>query len=88
MRVVVIGAGEVGYNIADTLSGEGNDIIIIDREGERLKVVSDSLDVETILGSGSSPRILTKAKLEQSEMVVAVTNSDETNIVDCLIAST
>lgn len=87
MRVVVIGAGEVGYNIADTLSKEGNDVIIIDREEERLKVVSDNLDVETIHGSGSSPRILKKAKLEQAEMVVAVTDSDETNIVACLIAS-
>jgi trk system potassium uptake protein TrkA len=88
MRVVVIGAGEVGYNIADTLSKEGNDIIIIDKEEERLKIVSDNLDVETVLGSGSSPRILQEAKLDQSEMVVAVTDSDETNIVACLIAST
>ena len=88
MRVIVIGAGEVGYNIADTLSKEGNDIIIIDRKEERLKIVSDNLDVETVLGSGSSPRILHKAKLDQSEMVVAVTDSDETNIVACLIAST
>jgi len=87
MRLVVIGAGEVGYNIADTLSKEGNDIIIIDRDEERLKVVSDNLDVETILGSGSSPRILKKAKMDQSEIVVAVTDSDETNIVACLIAS-
>lgn len=88
MRVVVIGAGEVGYNIADTLSKEGNDVIVIDREEERLKIVSDNLDVEAILGSGSSPRILKKAKLDQSEMVVAVTDSDETNIVACLLAST
>lgn len=88
MRVVVIGAGEVGYNIADILSKEGNDIIIIDKNDERLKYVSENLDVQTIVGSGSSPEILKKARLEQSEMVVAVTDSDETNIVACLIAST
>jgi len=88
MRVVVIGAGEVGYNIADILSKEGNDLIIIDKNEERLKYVSENLDVQTIVGSGSSPQILKKAKLEQSEMVVAVTDSDETNIVACLLAST
>jgi len=87
MRVVVVGAGEVGFNIADTLSREGNDVIVIDRDEERLKVLSDTLDVETILGSGSSPRVLKKARLEQSEMILAVTDSDETNIVACLIAS-
>jgi len=87
MRVIVIGAGEVGYNIADILSKEGNDIIIIDKDEERLKRVSENLDVETIVGSGSSPQVLKKAKLSQAEMVVAVTDSDETNIVACLLAS-
>lgn len=88
MRVIVIGAGEVGFNIADILSKEGHDLIIIDKNEERLKSVSENLDVQTIVGSGSSPQILKKAKLDQSEMVVAVTDSDETNIVACLLAST
>ncbi len=88
MKAIVIGAGEVGYNIADILSKEGNDIILIDKDESRLKTISEDLDVQTILGSGSSPRILKKAKLEQAEMVVAVTDSDETNIVACLLAST
>ena len=87
MRVVVIGAGEVGYNIADILSNEGIDVVIIDKSGERLKEVSGNLDVQTIQGSGSSPEILRKAKLDQSDMVVAVTDSDETNMVACLLAS-
>lgn len=87
MRVIVIGAGEVGYNIADILSKEGHDIIVIDKNEGRLKSVSDNLDVQTIVGSGSSPQVLKKAKLNQAEMVVAVTDSDETNIVACLLAS-
>ena len=87
MRVIVIGAGEVGYNISDILSKEGNDIIIIDKDEERLKAVSENLDVQTIVGSGSSPQVLKKAKLSQAEMIVAVTDSDETNIVACLLAS-
>jgi trk system potassium uptake protein TrkA len=88
MRVIVIGAGEVGFNIADILSKEGHDLIIIDKDEERLKSVSENLDVQTIVGTGSSPQILKKAKLDQSDMVVAVTDSDETNIVACLLAST
>ncbi len=87
MRVIVIGAGEVGYNIADILSKEGSDVIIIDKSEERLKAVSENLDVQTIQGSGSSPEILRKAKLDQSDMVVAVTDSDDTNMVACLLAS-
>jgi len=87
MRVIVIGAGEVGYNIADILSKEGNDVVLIDKSEERLRTVSENLDVQTVQGSGSSPQILKSAKLDQSDMVVAVTDSDETNIVACLLAS-
>ncbi len=87
MRVIVIGAGEVGYNISDILSKEGNDIVVIDKDEERLRNVSENLDVQTIVGSGSSPHVLKKAKLSKAEMVVAVTDSDETNIVACLLAS-
>ena len=87
MRVIVVGAGEVGYNIADILSKEGNDIVIIDTNDQRLKDIAENLDVQTITGSGSSPQVLKEAKLSQAEMVVAVTDSDETNIVACLLAS-
>ncbi len=87
MRIIVIGAGEVGYNISDILSREGNDVVIIDRNEERLKEVAENIDVQTLQGSGSSPDILKKARLDQSDMIVAVTDSDETNIVACLLAA-
>ena len=87
MRAIVVGAGEVGYNIADILSKEGNDIVIIDTNDARLKDIAENLDVQTITGSGSSPQVLKEAKLSQAEMLVAVTDSDETNIVACLLAS-
>jgi trk system potassium uptake protein TrkA len=87
MRIVIIGAGEVGYNIADILSKEGNDVVIIDRNEEQLKMVSENLDVQAIPGSGSSPHVLKKADLDRSDMVVAVTDSDETNMVACLLAA-
>ncbi len=88
MRIVIIGAGEVGFHIADVLSKEGNDVIVIDRNEEHLKNISDSLDVQTILGSGSSPEIMHRARIDHADLLVAVTDSDETNMISCLLAST
>jgi trk system potassium uptake protein len=88
MKVIVIGAGEVGYHIADSLSREGIDAVVIDRSEERLREVSEMLDVQTVLGSGSSPEVLKRAGMAQAEMVIAVTDSDETNMIACLLAST
>lgn len=88
MKIIIIGAGEVGYQIADSLSREGSDIVVIDRNEERLHEISEALDVQTVLGSGSSPEILKRAGMAQAEMVIAVTNSDEANMIACLLAST
>lgn len=88
MKVIIIGAGEVGYHIADSLSREGIDTVVIDRNEERLLEISDTLDVQTILGSGSSPDVLKRADIGNADMVVAVTDSDETNMIACLLAST
>jgi len=88
VRIIIIGAGEVGYNIADILSKEGNDVVIIDKNEGQLKTVSENLDVQVILGSGSSPHILREAGLDRSDMIVAVTDSDETNMIACLLAAT
>lgn len=88
MRIIIIGAGEVGYNIADILSKEGNDVVIIDKNEEQLRMVSENLDVQAILGSGSSPHILKEAGLDRSDMIVAVTDSDEINMIACMLAAT
>ncbi|HQM91341.1 MAG TPA: NAD-binding protein [Syntrophales bacterium] len=88
MKVIIIGAGEVGYHIADILSKEKQDVILVDRDEERLKELAETLDVMTLHGSGSSPEILKKAGLGEADMVIAVTDSDETNMVACLLAST
>jgi len=88
MKVIIIGAGEVGYHIADSLSREGIDTVLVDINEERLREVSESLDIRTILGSGSSPEVLKRAGMDQADMVVAVTDSDETNMISCLLAST
>jgi trk system potassium uptake protein TrkA len=88
VRIIIIGAGEVGYNIADILSKEGNDVVIIDKNEEQLRMVSENLDVQAILGSGSSPHILKEAGLDRSDMIVAVTDSDEINMIACMLAAT
>lgn len=88
MKVIIIGAGEVGYHIADILSREGVDTVVIDKNEERLHEISESLDIQTIVGSGSSPEVLRHAGMDSADMVVAVTDSDETNMIACLLAST
>jgi len=88
MKVIVIGAGEVGYHIADILTREGIDTVVIDRNEERLREISETLDVQTFVGSGSSPEVLKNAGMAQADMVVAVTDSDEANMIACLLAST
>ncbi len=88
MKVIIIGAGEVGYHIADVLSHEGIDTVVIDRDEERLREIAETLDVQTVVGSGSSPEVLKRAEITNADMVVAVTDSDETNMIACLLAST
>jgi len=88
MKVIIIGAGEVGYHIADILSREMVDIVIIDKNEKRLHEISEDLDIQTLVGSGSSPEVLRRADIANADMVVAVTDSDETNMIACLLAST
>jgi len=87
MKVIIVGAGEVGYNIADVLSKEGHDVTMIDQNESKLQEVAEKIDVLTVHGSGSSPQILRKAGLDAADMIIAVTNSDDTNMVACLLAS-
>ncbi len=88
MKVIIIGAGEVGYHIADVLSHEGIDTVVIDKDEERLRDIAETLDIQTVVGSGSSPEVLKRAEIVNADMVVAVTDSDETNMIACLLAST
>lgn len=87
MRIIVIGAGVVGYTIAERLSSEGQDVVVIERDERRVKEVKETLDVKAIEGNGSSPRVLKEAGIEQADMVIAVTDSDEVNMIACLIAN-
>src|SRR5262247_3903435 len=86
MRIIVIGAGEVGYHIAERLSHEAHDIVVIERSPEVARRVQEGLRLPTIEGDGSSPRALEQAGVRDAAMVIAVADVDEVNIVACAIA--
>lgn len=85
-RIVIVGAGEVGFHISRRLAEEGKRVLVIDLDRERLSAVGEELDVQTLQGSGTTPSVLRKAEVENAAMFLAVTDSDETNIVSCLFA--
>lgn len=85
MRVIIVGAGEVGYQIAKFLTYEGVEVVIIDRDGDKLRRISDELDIATIEAEGSDPTAFKEAGAERADLLLAVTNSDETNMIACLL---
>ena len=87
MKVIIVGAGEVGFHIASHLALENKDVVVIDRNPEATHRIADHLDVQIVSGSGSSPVVLEEAGIQQAEIILAVTNSDETNLVACLVAN-
>jgi trk system potassium uptake protein TrkA len=86
MRIIILGGGQVGGTLAEHLAGEENDITIVDTNSGRLRELQDRLDVRTLNGSGSHPQVLAKAGAEDADMLVAVTNSDEINMIACQVA--
>jgi trk system potassium uptake protein TrkA len=86
MRVVVLGAGEVGFHLAERLSRENQDVVIIESDPERADFASQQLDVLTVVGNGASLSILEKARVKDARMLLAVTSSDEVNLIACLAA--
>lgn len=85
MKVIIIGAGKVGYSIASLLSGEDHDVVVIEQSQERQEILEDNLDVQVICGSGSSTSVLEAAGVRNADMLLAVTEFDELNMVSCLL---
>ena len=85
MKTIICGAGDVGYSIADKLSKEDFEVTVIDESNERLSKISESLDVKTINGNPSLPSVLQNAGAKGCEILIAVTKSDEINMVTCQI---
>ena len=86
MKAVIVGAGEVGFHIASRLAIENRDVLVVDIDSKALRRVSDHIDVKTVHGSGSSPVALEEAGLTEADIILALTNSDEINLVACLVA--
>ncbi len=88
MKIIILGAGQVGGTLAEHLASESNDITVVDTDSERLRSLGDRLDIRTIQGIGSYPTILRQAGADDADMLVAVTSSDETNMMACQVAYT
>jgi len=86
LKIIIVGAGEVGFHIANRLAHENKDVVVVDINQAAIRRVSDHMDVQTVIGSGSSPVVLEEAGLKNAEILLAVTDSDETNLVACLAA--
>ena len=87
MKILIIGAGAVGFSIAKQLSAEGHDISVVDVNPKLIRKISEKLDVSVITGNATSPSVLESAGVQEAHMVLAVTTSDEVNIVACILAS-
>lgn len=86
MKIIIIGAGEIGYDLASVLSKEKHDVIVLDREKESLSKASETLDVLVTEGNATSATDLNKAGVSQADIVIAVTSVDEVNMIACMIS--
>jgi len=86
MRILICGAGQVGYGIAERLSAEDNDVSVIDSSAELIENIQDRLDVRGYVGHGSHPDVLARARADTADLIIAVTLYDEVNMVACQVA--
>lgn len=88
MKIIILGAGQVGTTLAEHLATEHNDITIIDINGDRLRSLQERMDILTITGNAAYPSTLKRGGAEEADMLIAVTSNDETNLVACQVAAT
>ena len=86
MQIIILGANQVGSSLAETLANERNDITVVDSDPEKLRELKDHIDIGTITGNPSHPDVLERAGGDDANMIIAVTESDETNMVACRVA--
>lgn len=87
MKILILGAGQVGSSVATALASENNDITVVDTDLHRLRELAEKLDIRTVNGHASLPSVLAQAGAEEAELLVAVTSSDEVNLVACQIVA-
>ncbi|MBU0750588.1 MAG: Trk system potassium transporter TrkA [Gammaproteobacteria bacterium] len=88
MKIIILGAGQVGASVAEVLTSESNDITVIDLDSKSLAALQDRLDLRTVTGNAASPSVLRAAGAEDADLLIAVTQSDQTNLCACRIART
>ncbi len=88
MKIIILGAGQVGGTLAEHMANEQNDITVVDTDADKLRALQDKLDIGTVTGEASHPSTLSKAGAEDADMIIAVTNSDEINMMACQVAHT
>ena len=88
MKIIIVGAGQVGSSLSINLVKEGNDVTLIDKSADLLENIAEKVDLQTIHGNGAHPRILEAAGANKADMIVAVSKSDETNMIACQVAYT
>lgn len=86
MKIIILGANKIGASLAENLEKEANDITVVDSDGERLRELKDKLDIGTTVGQPSFPDVLANAGAQDADMLIAVTDSDEINLVACQVA--
>ena len=86
MRIVIVGAGKLGYSIAQLLAEDQYDVVVVEIDEKRREVVKNSLDVLTIGGNGCSPNTLDDPDIRDADVLIASTDSDEVNMVTCMMA--
>jgi trk system potassium uptake protein TrkA len=88
MKIIILGAGQVGSSLAENLTTEANDITLVDHNPDLLRALQDHLDIRTVQGEASYPEVLRQAGADDADMIIAVTDSDETNMIACQVAYT
>ncbi|WP_285260943.1 Trk system potassium transporter TrkA [Halopseudomonas bauzanensis] len=88
MKIIILGAGQVGGSLATELASEANDITVVDVDATRLRALGDRLDIRTVQGRGSLPTVMRQAGADDADMLIAVSSSDETNMIACQVAYT
>ena len=88
MKVIICGAGQVGFGIAERLSAQKHDVTVIDSSSDLIANISNNLDVRGIVGSGSFPDVLMQGGASEADIILAVTQADEVNMIICQVAHT
>ena len=88
MKIIILGAGQVGASVAESLVSEANEINVVDTDAPRLRQLQDRFDLRTVVGNAALPSVLRQAGAEDTDLLIAVTQSDQTNLCACRTAAT